>query len=479
MRINAFSNINFSSELINSRVHYVNRLYKIFAAALFIYVTISITKKCNNRFKSNQIKLYKNRLIKGPFTSIIQQQNADRWALVWSMPYQQNKSWKHTAVKLLRQNYYEKPEEEIERLKGSVLTNEQHENVRQTIEDTFKSTQAQRTPEKICWGKVMLGRALEIKMIFSETHDVFTSSQSTDYLFLSIFLKELIRRQKPHKNIQGMKYFRDMCIFEKKEGLENKIEKTRFLFLRKAANWFANIRTGKTTDHKVRKLTQRPETLKDFIKKHPLINDARQYFDHKAEPRSKLLSLSGYFFDTAYTESSLYFLTHNYNILTRKKKFDHTSPLLKIVSDTLCKTFPTFQTEVLTIYINQIVQALPKEEYPCGNFFVLCIPKEKSKDIVYRAHPYGIMCSCHPNRETDAILKKAQNDEIESIRCKSHSIPQWRAFIPQLENDEEEGKERIHIYRLSPIPKKTRDNLKMVIRNVVDALFTQLEIQNI
>ena len=38
------------------------------------------------------------------------------------------------------------------------------------------------------------------------------------------------------------------------------------------------------------------------------------------------------------------------------------------------------------------------EEYckSTGNLFAICLPKRKIDDYVWRSHPYGIPCYCHP-----------------------------------------------------------------------------------
>lgn len=485
MQINNISNVSFGDELVKTpSINPLNRLYKIFVAALFIYCTITII---NKQLKKSQVK--KIYPFSPPTPKVfdplpgIKLESTKQWVTIYSKEYQQNEEWRQNAVKSLRQKYYQDPKFEIARLEGGVLTQGWHIKIDETLKKL--AIYPITNPQKAAWGKVMIARALEIKSIFSQTHYTFTHAQSTQWFVISILAKELLKRQKPYKDFRSMKYLRDMVSFEKGKAIGDKLEKIVDSFKRKfprLGNWVVNTSFGKSINRGIQKRKKKPETLQEFIKKQFFFND------EQGEQRIKLLSVSGYLLDTSPLESALHFLVNNNNILNDK------SAISKVINIMMKEAFSNFEEKILYAYGDQITQAIPNGNYPCGNLFVVCIPKERVSEIAYRAHPYGKPCDCHPAKESDSILERVQKDEIVAVtQCKQSSfhgqIPQWRVFLPQLQNrDEEEQKEmsdkdkakkiykeKIRTYRLSPIPKPVRDNFKNVVRNVLNALFAQLE----
>ncbi len=96
----------------------------------------------------------------------------------------------------------------------------------------------------------------------------------------------------------------------------------------------------------------------------------------------------------------------------------------------------------------------------------ICIPKEKSKEIQYRSHPYGQGCHCHDEIDETSILDKLQLGILDSeTKCTSDLIiPQYRIFTPKLT---QANGVKIH---LIPSNETFRKTVKEKIQNLVQEM---------
>lgn len=390
--------------------------------------------------------------------------------LINNPDFRADRNWKEKAVKLYRQNYFQEPRLELARLEGSgILTNDTNRIIDNVL-SSIKTSPNFRF-EKSIWSKTMFSRALEIKNIFEDTHHIVTHGQLTDGFIISVLLKEIMKRKNPEKDYRFFKFLRDMRSFQEPNGFIDSVENiagsiSSKILPKSFKNWINSTKLVKFSKKSLKSLkTKHPINVKEFLSKNPNIHD------HNPKIRKVLLSVSGFFTDTTQVESALYFLMNNYNILTINDK----SHIKNIVHEILKSVFPNTPPIVLEECISELIQAIPKGNFYCGNFFVLCVPKTISTDILYRSHAFGAKCLCHPDEFNWQILDKAQRGVLdETTRCKlrSYPIPQWRIYLPLLENSEKINtpEERIYTFRLSPIPKYDRNQFKAHVRQVLERL---------
>ena len=206
--------------------------------------------------------------------------------------------------------------------------------------------------------------------------------------------------------------------------------------------------------------------VRDFFYGKRQISTVQEYinskwfvWDNDGETREHLLSADAYFYNPQTAESALFFLVNNRNIEDDPKKI--TSFYQKIMHHYL----PRLSHRSLESLSAKVLQATHLHTEVCGNLFVICIPKEKSVEVQYRAHPFGMVCTCHSPKRTEEILAKLQQGICDgSMRCTHYGqmIPQFRIYTPLLQSG------ATPVYLLTPHAKSVRKQMKGRIKDIVD-----------
>lgn len=84
-----------------------------------------------------------------------------------------------------------------------------------------------------------------------------------------------------------------------------------------------------------------------------------------------------------------------------------------------------FSAEKCLEYAKKLAEKAIPDAY--SNLFVICIPKEISQDVLYRANPGGRHSEPIPGKSEPEILEQLQNGNIDFCRPAS---PQYRIFMP-------------------------------------------------
>lgn len=336
--------------------------------------------------------------------------------------------WQRAAMKLIKQGRHTSPSRELKRLrKMKVLTSERESKLDHSLSMVVKNSFFSDKKRV----KMLMAQALEIKDIFKQTHHVFIHAQATKWVIFSHIVKECMRRFKPDVDLEQFKFLRTPA------------DTSALGFLKNIFAFFSGRR--------------KHESVQQYLKARKYVVD-----DSKGDDRDKLLSVDGYFFNYQTWESSLFFLINNDNIFNNadviegfaKKVFKHFCPKLK-------------NKALIDEYAEEITQAAFKKA-ACGNLFVICIPKEHSPEIQYRAHPYGSPCTCHSGLDANKILSYLQGENFDSsVKCYNESpLPQYRLYTPKLGPGE--GKA---VYLLTPFSKAERKQIKGPVKRVADELF--------
>lgn len=347
--------------------------------------------------------------------------------LAW-LKTQHPEGWEKAALKLIKHGRHIDPSQELSRLRRlNVLTSTRESKLDNALNNvilTKPNYDKQRT-------KMLMAQALEIKDIYKKTHHVFLHAQATKWVIFSHIVKECMRRFEPEVDLEQYKFLRTPT-----DTTDLGFLKSIFSFL-----------FGKSKPH---------ETVQKFLdSKYTPVNDSN------TEDRDNLLSVDGYFYNYHKWESSLFFLINNDNIFNNanviedfaKKVFKHFCPKLK-------------DKARIDSYAKEISQAAFKKA-ACGNLFVICLPKEKSHEIQYRAHPYGPPCTCHPKWKAATILNALQDENFNyTNKCKSiPAVPQYRLYTPKLSPGD--GKA---VYLLTPFTKAQRREIKAPVKRVANEL---------
>lgn len=260
--------------------------------------------------------------------------------------------------------------------------------------------------------KMLLGRALEIKNLYQNTHYIFSHAQATKYFVPVCLIKELVKVFFPERNVQFSQFLR-----------------------------VPQLRTTEVKDFK--------SILVD-ASINSVIND------HQTEVREKLLSVDAHLFNTEECESALNFLCRNYSVLDNyatgfKDLFSF------IFSHFFTKRIPKTEFHELC---NRAVNIAYRVRGVCGNLFMICIPKklveDPDKTIVYRAHPFGRPCDCHPENEDIEIIKQLQQGNLNlNYLCRGSVVPQFRLLAAALTPENE-----VYSFGLTPFTKAEKKMLK-------------------
>ncbi len=258
--------------------------------------------------------------------------------------------------------------------------------------------------------KIMIAQALEIQKIYQETHHVFIHAQDSGWLLFPDLVKELTKIHHPEQDLHQFKFLR----------------------------------------------------MPDLHRSWDITHYCKNHFvhDHDTATRTDLISADGHFFHNTYGESSLYFLSCNRSM--------ETSSLLTF-QNVIQHFYPKIPLEDTENYARKMMQETTTTAAKTGNLFVICIPKEKSASIQYRAHSYGVPCTCHPDSESLHILESLQKQEALPLDTQCENLrldpcPQFRLFAPELKK--ENG---VKIYMIPPdrLQRKAfKQNIKKIISEI-------------
>lgn len=316
---------------------------------------------------------------------------------------QKEDGWQEKAIKIIRKSRFDDVDLELMRLRFfNVLNPEIEKNL-----DLALGSWGSWDDYKNKAVKVIMAQAMEIQKIYRETHHVFIHGQSSQWLLFADLIKELMKIYYPEQDVHQFKFLR-------MPTLSRSWDITRY-------------------------------SKSDFV------------YDHDPDGRMDLLSVDGYFFHNSMAESCMDFVKNNANIMASAVPFH-------ILQDVIQHFQPDMSLEEVNDYIARLRAVSNAALQIIGNIFVLCIPKDRSDSIQYRAHPYGIPCHCHPESETFNVLESLQRmDKLDpTVACLNNDpCPQFRIFTPAL--TKENG---VKIYLLTP-DHPMRKQFKEKIRNII------------
>lgn len=306
-----------------------------------------------------------------------------------------NEGWQEQSVCLINTFSFQDPNLEISRLKDLEMVN---------IDEQAKLDEAIReltkNEEKRLRLKALMGRALEIQKIYQESHYVFIHAQMSSRLIFSELVEALVQRECPKENFRDYKFLRMPNL---------------------SRSW--------------------------DIRKYSQITDVH---DHEKITQEDLISADGYFYNNRRFESALFFLAHNSNI------FESCSSLIQKILGVYYKNLSWFES---FSFARRFIGTTEGDSSIVGNLFVICIPKEKSKLMQYRSHPFGVPCCCH-TRDSDEILEDLQKGI--DIRCISRL--QFRLFTPALKK--ENGVKIFLIPSDGSFQKLLRKNIQVIVKEL-------------
>ena len=247
---------------------------------------------------------------------------------------------------------------------------------------------------------VLIGRALEIKEKYKDSHFVFTHAQSHLWATTSELITALFKRI-------DVKSDYDLCtIF--RQPVEKRIN------------------------------------VKGYLEKKPLINDSSER--HGRE----LLSVDAHIWSYKSWESALYFLLSKSNVKSTTET---------IVFNTI---YPHIAGYLLKSRVTNEILAIARRrqlESKIGTLFLICIPKKMVENpetnIAYRSLPYGIPLPQLAQTKEIQILEKLQDDRFACsgitnkifqklsfwitgkqmnlpTKIEQHQVPQYRILAEQI-----------------------------------------------
>lgn len=340
---------------------------------------------------------------------------------------QRSPGWQEKSCRLIRIHREYDPHNEVKRLRyGGTLSSERETKLDQSIAQVNYGTIHSKAP---ITAKMLYSQALEIKDIYASTHYVFIHSQATKWTSLVYLIKESLKIFEPKALQHHFKYLRSPT---------DRVPKD---FLGKIGAVLSYIWNFGNKEHDVRQ----------FLKDNTKINDSEM------KTRELILSVDAYFFNYMGGESALSFLIKNQSDLNN-------SDVIKVFAQAILKHYnPNLSERRLNDIANRITKAVFQQS-PTSNLFVIAIPKSQAEKTLYRAHPYGPRCACHPPEKDKFILEELQNERFNhSIKCRGNApVPQYRLYTPTLD-----PKNGTKIFLLTPFSKASR---KVVKNNIKQAL---------
>ncbi len=270
----------------------------------------------------------------------------------------------------------------------------------------------------------VLGRVLELKNYYRDSHYVFTHGQAAAISMVNTINKECVRRFTPNLYHSLKTYFR----------------------LPHTIVYSANAKSF-ITDYKAAN--------------NPSFIDDGYHSD-------KIMSVDAQFWNENGAESALYFFKAGTNISFNSKealeKIFKSNFANYIASESVCKMLAEKAASL----------ALDKaKDTKIGVLYAICIPKsvvkDDNKDLAYHCHPYGRVCDCFPYKNKITLLEEMQKD-VE-IKCKNGMRTQYRILTARL--TEEKG---VRSFQVDCLPKATKRKYEERVKELVNlvVLYSQL-----
>lgn len=284
---------------------------------------------------------------------------------------------------------------------------------------------------------LVLGKAYSLDRMYQDTHNTFYHAQNLKRFLLAILMKELEKALHPQKDFSLFKPLRMEAMLASPEEKANLV-----------------------------RLIQSPE-----------FGTKGEMDDHTH--RTHLLSVSAKLFHPGDSDwgSMSYYLTQKGSVLDEEhgewKAFKNT--LRMILQAARIK--PTIYGKVIAAF-HTLFHSLP--ETGCHIVYVIAIEnkkiEQKPEDFFYVSHPRGKKCICHGESNHLDVLKKLQKAEdkstLEKVKCLQvleknkqikAQVPTVRLFTDKLPEAD--------IHMISPLPENTMKQYKILIGNLVHALF--------
>lgn len=264
----------------------------------------------------------------------------------------------------------------------------------------------------------IMGRVLEIKKLYKNTHYIFTHGQASQISIVNKVVKECTRVFSPNHYHPLNDAFR----------LPNTITYS------KNANDF--IQTFKATD--------------------PGFMDDGHHSD-------KMISVDAQFTNQEALESALYFFSKDSNIAFKS----HTE--LEIIFNSIFSNYLLNKT-ICNMFARKAADiAIQRhKETQIGVLYAICIPKtiiqNDETNFAYPCHPFGKICKCFPESHRVTLLDKMQQDQV--VLCKSGNYTQYRILTSKLA--EQKG---VRSFAVDALPKK---KVKFY-QNQIEALIKELK----
>lgn len=347
--------------------------------------------------------------------------------------------WQEQAVKMIRKSREDTLGNEAMRLAAvKALTVQEQAALSKAVYSVWVKKSSAKIREQTT---VLMSQAHEIKKIYGDTHHLFLHGQSLVWSVVPLLIKELIREFNPEQEVGYYKFLRA-------EGSAVSDSYWDWISSWTIMKWLGFSKEAS-------------KTAGDYIAQNPYIND------DDMKTRETILSVDGYFYNTQAYESCLYFLMNNNNILG-----DGSTALKNVIQSVFRHFKKDASRELIDTLSTRLMKsiAFTNSMTTTGNLYLIAIPKEKSADIQYRAHPFGPPCSCHQGKSHTQILEKLQQGILnETTKCKVYgcAIPQYRLFLPALKPGN-----GCKIFRMSPLPRSSRQSIKAAIKSIAQELHT-------
>lgn len=350
--------------------------------------------------------------------------------------------WEHQVIRSLRANRARSDGLELQRLRATgVLTPDLERKLNIAIRQVKLQAGKHPARNKL---KVMMAQSAEVRRYLGQDYDVFIHAQATPWMVVASLMKECMKRQNPDTNYHQFKFLRN-------EKLEHQ---SRVGDALRSRGWTLGGMTNYLFPDRA------AQTAQEYLKSkwsHP--NDD---FD---QDRELLISADALLHNYATYESSLFFLANNSNISQ-----GHTA--IRGVLKNIANHFnPHLSASHRDRLIRNLMAAVPSFQSE-GNLYTVCVPKVRTFDYQYRAHPFGAPCNCHSNHRQ--VLDRVQQNILDaSTRCTGtyHLVvpcpapPQFRLYTPMLRP--EKG---VKVYLQSPVAKTAKQRIRAQARTMAQAL---------
>ncbi len=264
----------------------------------------------------------------------------------------------------------------------------------------------------------IIGRVLELKRLYKDTHYVFTHGQASNISMINLINQECIKVFTPH-------FY---------HPLKSPFRLPHTITYSKNAN--------------------------DFIDTY---RASGMTFMDDGYHSDKMISVDAQFWNQSTCESALYFFRGNSNI-----SFTNVSGLKKIFKENFLNYLP--HEKFAEQFADKAVKIAQKRSSTTkiGVLYAICIPKEiiqnDKTNFAYHCHAFGRTCCCFFFKNRVTLLNEMQADKM--TKCFGGSITQYRILTSRL--TEEKG---VRSFAVDALPKAKKMEFETEIRALVKELF--------